>query len=235
MYLVIDTSTQYGATGLWADGALVRAISWRSRRSHTVELMPAVDQLFRDADVALGDLRGIAVSQGPGGFSALRAGLGAAKGLAFATGAPLVGVSTLEASAYPYRDLGYPVCALIPAGRELVAWARFQQTPAGWKRRTADRVSPLADVLALSGRHVLFCGEGSLPHVDALRDALGRRAHFAPALTPADRLLGVAALGAERLDRGESAAPAGLEPRYLRPPGITPPKPPRPVRLGGQA
>jgi len=170
MYLVIDTSTRHGAVGIWRDGTLARTLAWRSRHNHTAELMPAVDEVLKGIGAAPKELTGIVVAHGPGGFSALRVGLGAAKGLAFAVGAPLVGISTLEASAYPYRGVGLPVCSIIESGRDLMAWARFQETAAGWKRRTADRITPSEALLAASVRG---CAARALGGVVAANFALG--------------------------------------------------------------
>ena len=232
MYLIIDTSTRTGAVGVWRDGSLVRALTWSSRNNHTSELMPAVKLVLGGAGISPTDLRGVAVANGPGGFSALRAGLGAAKGLAFAVGLPAVGVSTLEATAYPYRDAGYPICALIEAGRDLVGWARFQLTADGWRRRSPDRVTAPGPLRARAGRHTLFCGEGAAVFADALLEVMGARAHIVTDVGPTARLQGVAELGASRLDAGDTDSLAALRPHYLRPPGITPPKQPRAVSYG---
>jgi tRNA threonylcarbamoyladenosine biosynthesis protein TsaB len=232
LYLAIDTSTRYGAVALWSGGTLVRAHSWYSRHNHTSELMPAVQAALAASGATMADLAGVAVAQGPGGFSALRSGLGVAKGLAFAAGVPVVGISTVEATAYPHRGAGLPLCALIESGRGIVGWARFQQTDS-WARRTPDRVTPIEAMLEARGRHTLFCGEGVATHADAIRDALGDRAHLIIEPAPLSRVAGVAELGAQRLDAGDSDPVASLAPRYLRSPAITPPKPPKPIHPGG--
>ena len=232
VYLVIDTSTRYGAVGLFADGRLARTQLWNSRNSHTGELMPAVQAVLAAAGVRPVELAGIVVAHGPGGFSALRAGLGAAKGLAFANGTPIAGVSTLEASAFPHRGVGMPVCAVIETGRELVAWARFKQTAEGWGRRTPDRVTDVEGMLNARGRHMLFCGEGVARHAESIFEALGARAHLVEEPAPLTRLGGLAELGVAHLaDGGDSLAT--LRPHYLRAPRITQPRPPRTVRYGG--
>ena len=165
-------------------------------------------------------------------MSAWGAGLGGATARGFELSGRAVGVRTLEATAYPHRNAGYPVCAVIEAGRELVAWARFASTDGGWARRKPDRVTPLDRLLAAAGRHTLFCGEGAVVHADALREAMGRRAHFAADDAPADRLAGVAELGARLLDRGEGTSPGDVQPHYGRPPTITRAKPPKAPRKG---
>jgi tRNA threonylcarbamoyladenosine biosynthesis protein TsaB len=233
LYLAIDTSTRFGAVALWSGGALVRTHSWYSRHNHTSELMPAIEAALHASGADVADLTGVIVAQGPGGFSALRSGLGAAKGLAFAASLPLVGISTVEASAYPYRGAGIPVCALIESGRGIVGWARFHLSESGqggiWVRRTPDRVTPLEEMLSSRGRHTLFCGEGAGTHADLITEALGAKAHMAIAPAPLSRIAGVAELGALRLNAGESDPVASLAPHYLRSPSITAAKLPKPI------
>jgi N6-L-threonylcarbamoyladenine synthase len=66
-------------------------------RAHLVALGPVVDRALGDAGLALRDLDLIAVTEGPGLIGALLVGVSYAKGLALATGRPLVGVHHLEA------------------------------------------------------------------------------------------------------------------------------------------
>ena len=171
-YLVIDTSTRYGAAGLWQDG-LSRTISWRSRNNHTAELMPAIRWLTEAEGIAPHALDGIAVSVGPGGFSALRTGIGVAKGLAVAWALPVGGVSTLEASAYSYRSTAERVCAVLPAGRGTVAWAVYGMNGGAWKALNAEQVSAIPDFAAAQLGETLFCGESTADVADVLREHMG--------------------------------------------------------------
>lgn len=233
MYLAIDTSTKYAGVALWAEGRVLRSDTWHSMHSHTAELMPAIQELLSGAEVPLSALQGIAVATGPGGFSTLRAGLSVAKGLAFPLSLPVVGVSTLEASAYPYRETSHVICPVLESGRTLVAWARFQSKQGALHRLTPDRVTEPPALLALTGRHTLFCGEGAAAYRDQLEEALGHRAHFVEEADSSSRLSGLVEVGAARLTAGESDPLAGLQPHYLRAPGITTPRPPKAVTYGG--
>ena len=231
MHLIIETSTRAGAVGLWRPrGGLAASREWESLHNHTAELMPAVRALVDDAG-GPESLAGIGVSTGPGGFSALRAGLGAAKGLAFASGLPLVGVSTLEATAYPHRGSGAVVVAVIVAGRDLAGWAAFDARGGGWRRLSDDRVSSVDELAAALSGEALLAGEGAAAWAERLLGAAGE-ARLAEERQPSSRLWGAGALTAERLERGERDAPAGLAPHYARPPGIGTPKAPGRVGRG---
>jgi N6-L-threonylcarbamoyladenine synthase len=61
-------------------------------RHHLEAVVPVIDQALRQAGVGLDQIDLIAVTYGPGLVGALLVGLSAAKGLALATGKPLIGV-----------------------------------------------------------------------------------------------------------------------------------------------
>ena len=75
-------------------------------RGHAEALMPMVDRVCRAAETPPGAFDRLAVTIGPGHFTSLRVGLAAARGLALASGRPLIGVTTLDA-----------VAAAVPADR----------------------------------------------------------------------------------------------------------------------
>ena len=65
-------------------------------RKHIEWALPVVDQALKEAGVSLREVDGIAVTSGPGLVGALLVGVAVAKGLAFATGLPLIVVHHLE-------------------------------------------------------------------------------------------------------------------------------------------
>ena len=219
MLLAIDTSTRYAGVALADGGRVISCRSWYSAVNHTAELMPAVAETLGAAGATVDDLEGIAVALGPGGFSALRVGMSVAKGLALAADKPVAGVGTLDLEAWPYREAGLPVCALLDAGRGEVATALFRE---GSRARPDSIVAP--EELAVEvGETRLFCGEGLQPYGELLRQWLGSRAVLA-GNAPAARLYALAALGRERLDAGDGDEVATLQPYYLRMPTIGGPK-----------
>jgi len=69
-------------------------------RRHIEVIVPVVEKALSDAGVKLGDLHGLAVTQGPGLVGSLLVGCSMAKALAWVHGLPLVGVNHLEGHIY---------------------------------------------------------------------------------------------------------------------------------------
>ncbi|HET7807977.1 MAG TPA: tRNA (adenosine(37)-N6)-threonylcarbamoyltransferase complex dimerization subunit type 1 TsaB [Gaiellaceae bacterium] len=92
--LAFDTATRAATTALVRDGdVLGEAVS------RAVRVLEDADGLLRASGVERAELSGLVVGTGPGSFTGMRLGLAAARGLAFALGLPVAGVSTLEALA----------------------------------------------------------------------------------------------------------------------------------------
>jgi len=110
--LAIDTC---GATGSVALGRLAgRDLDLLGQkelegRSYSATLVTAVAELLERNQIALKDLGGIVVVNGPGSFTGVRVGLSAVKGLAEPAQIPVVAISRLLVLS---RKSGVPSCAL---------------------------------------------------------------------------------------------------------------------------
>ena len=225
MLLAIDTSTRNASVALSDGGRVASTLAWHSTVNHSAELMPAVAQLLERRSARPSDLDGVAVALGPGGFSALRTGLSVAKGLAMASRIPIVGIGSLDLEAYPFRDAGLPICALLEAGRSEASSALIDREG---RRYREDGISSWEELLSeiqswKPDGPLLFCGEGMPPWADDIRDALGSRAVLCH-IPPSSRGGSLAALAQERLERGEADDLDSLQPHYLRMPSIGVPK-----------
>lgn len=89
-------------------------------REHVKSILPVIDRALKDADKSLNDLTAIAVTYGPGLVGALLVGVAAAKGLAAASGLPLIPINHLEghiaASYLADQSLKPPFLCLIVSG-----------------------------------------------------------------------------------------------------------------------
>ena len=221
MLLAIDTSTRFAGVALADEERVISCRTWYSRVNHTAELMPAVAQILQDRGLTAGDLSGIAVALGPGGFSALRVGLSVAKGLAATGGVPIVGVGTLDLEAQPYFETGLPVCAMLDAGRGEVATALYAP---GGAQIGEELICPPGELLDSISEFTLFCGEGVVPWISLFKERLGSQALVMDAPNPGSRLWSLATVGRERIESGKADSPVELQPNYLRMPSIGQPK-----------
>src|SRR5258708_3763368 len=93
--LVLETATYHGSTALLQDATPIGEKSVAMRGREHEALMAAVGDLLEDAGVKPPELGRIVCGAGPGSFTSLRIAAAIAKGLAVATGATLVPVSSL--------------------------------------------------------------------------------------------------------------------------------------------
>lgn len=126
MILAIDTATRFASIALYDDGGVIAEESWRTANNHSVELLPALEQMLARQHLHIGEITAVAVAQGPGSFTGLRIGMSVAKGLCLGLGAALVAVPTLDITAYAAGDPGGPVIALLEAGRGRICVATFR-------------------------------------------------------------------------------------------------------------
>ena len=214
MELAIDTSTRYASIGLSSQGESVVELTWRSERNHSVELVPSIRRLLKRADIGVKDLNAIYIASGPGGFSALRVGMSAAKAMAVSLDIPLVAVATLDIEAQPYLGLGSPVCALVGAGRRRLYIGDFGDDREG--AQPVYRVIEHGELATEAPADALFCGEGVSQVADLIRDTFGPSAKIANASLPTRHAGALGALGYRLLQEGGIADAFSLEPLYLR-------------------
>jgi tRNA threonylcarbamoyladenosine biosynthesis protein TsaB len=88
-------------------------------------LLPTVKQLLDDCHWQPGDIDLVCVTTGPGSFTGLRIGVTAAKSLAFAVGAKLVGVHTLSALAASVANRTGRLWTIMDAQRQELFAASF--------------------------------------------------------------------------------------------------------------
>ncbi len=106
MRLGLDTTTEFLHLVL-VDGedCWSRRVEVGVGRSHSLALMPALDELLVRAGGGPGSLDGVACCVGPGGFTSLRIGVATAEGLALA-GLPTWGFSAFELRARALEAVG---------------------------------------------------------------------------------------------------------------------------------
>ncbi|QGQ98512.1 tRNA (adenosine(37)-N6)-threonylcarbamoyltransferase complex dimerization subunit type 1 TsaB [Paenibacillus psychroresistens] len=97
--LALDTSTAAMSIAILEQGQLIQETHIHADRTHSLHLMPMIQELIKSVGMKLSDLSAIAVGVGPGSYTGVRIGVTAAKTLAWTLKVPIIGVSSLEAMA----------------------------------------------------------------------------------------------------------------------------------------
>ena len=98
--LALDTSTTRGSVALLEAGNVLEQSKLAPSRRSAQTLAPAIQQLLRKHRWAPQQVELVAVAVGPGSFTGLRLAVATAKVFAWAAGAQVLGVNTLEAIAW---------------------------------------------------------------------------------------------------------------------------------------
>lgn len=216
--LALETSTDCGGIAILEEEAVVAALTLNLRKTHSQRLMRDVDFLLDESGLKARDLDAIAVACGPGSFTGVRIGMACAKGLAFAGGMPIVGVSTLEALALHSAEPDILLCPILDARRGEIFGAayRLSAETCGLREVLAGRAEPMENFLDRITERALFSGDGAIKFADAIKVRLGKNARFAMPGRNLPSAVTVALLGREKLAQGEVGDIESLIPIYLR-------------------
>ncbi len=216
--LGIDTSTSCGAVGLIDDGEILSDTLLNIPVTHSERLLGAIESVLREARCSIGDVDAWAISLGPGSFTGLRIGVSTVKGLAFATGKPVAGVSTLDALASQISPTSYLVCPILDARKNEVYTAFYRYGEGDiLGRQSDDQALRPEDLIKRVKERTIFLGDGVRTYRDFLLHSLPSLATFpvAPLHVPHGSM--VAKLGFELLKKGEHLNVSTFSPVYIRP------------------
>lgn len=166
--LNIETSGTVCSAALTSDGMITAHKEDFNGRNHATLLSGFIKYCLDDAAEHNLKLDAVAVSLGPGSYTGLRIGLSEAKGLAYALGIPLIGVSTLELLATRVMfstDSVDPDSILVP----MIDARRMEVYTAAYDFGLQALMEPQALVLdensyadiKATGRPILYFGDGA--------------------------------------------------------------------------
>ena len=93
MTLLINTTGPEARIAFVQEGEVLCECKWLADRELSRKLLEEIDLLLEEAGIGKGDIKRIAVHQGPGHFGSLRTGVVVAGSLAYALGAELAAVT----------------------------------------------------------------------------------------------------------------------------------------------
>jgi tRNA threonylcarbamoyladenosine biosynthesis protein TsaB len=177
-------------------------------------LAPALAQLLKEAGWTAASVELVAVAAGPGSFTGLRIGVTAAKTFAYAIGAQIVGVDTMNVLAAQAPAADRSLWTIMDAQRQELFAAKFETSNAGG-REQAIKTSILAEQVWLDG---LSPGDYVIgPALSRLRERLPTGVHI---VEPGERWQPTAAavghVGWQAFQAGQRDDVWKLVPQYYR-------------------
>lgn len=214
--LTVDSTTEICGAAVVADGRVIGEMSLNRGQTHTRTIMAVVEALLSVSNLELSAIDCFAVTRGPGSFTGLRIGVSTVKGLAAATGKPMVGVSSLEALAHQAGPGTPLVCAVMDARRSEVYWCLYRREGNRLVQLERERVGRPTDMVPHVDAACLFIGNGVRPYRDVIGIALQPFALFAGDGDHAIRPAAIARIAWGRYLEGTTEAAESFAPVYLR-------------------
>jgi tRNA threonylcarbamoyladenosine biosynthesis protein TsaB len=230
--LAIDSAGSSCSVVVAAAGEVLSLQRMTSAQGAAEALLPMIDAAMRSASLPPASLNLVCVTVGPGSFTGIRVGLAAARGIALATGARLLGVTGFEAVAANFSPSDYD-----PAGRLLVALESRREDlyiqafdqhchPLGEPASVPPSLLPDVVSRTIGSARLLIAGDAA----ERAALVLLSRSDTAVLGNSSPDAVGVLRAALSRCQRREQADT--LRPLYLRPPDVTLPHGRQPANAG---
>jgi tRNA threonylcarbamoyladenosine biosynthesis protein TsaB len=163
-WLALETAGLYGSIAVGEaspDGVALIAAAPLPRDARSAQtLAPAVRATLERGGWEPATITTVAVSVGPGSFTGLRVGVVTAKTLAYALGAAVIGVDTLDAlaDAAPAPDGAGDLWAVLDAQRGELFTARYERDGDRWERTGENRRLARTALLEIASEDDLIVG-----------------------------------------------------------------------------
>lgn len=212
--LGLESSAKAASVALSVDGKLIAQYWQHSGLTHSKTLLKMTEDMLSNLGLQAGDLDVVSVASGPGSFTGVRIGVAAAKGLAWAAGKLVCGVSTLEAMAWQLSWANGVICPVMDARRGQIYNAKFEIYNGEMTRLCPDRAVSLDELLQEiknSKKTHFFVGDGAEV---CYNTALGKKLNVC--LAPEPFLLQSAWGVVKAAEYCKPEQPDDLIPNYLR-------------------
>ena len=161
--LAIDTSSKICSVSILEDNDVILEKHTNDEKTHSQNLMPLVDELFKETNLSLDNIDLLSCCLGPGSFTGIRIGIATVKAFADAKKIPCVGVTSLESLAYNIKTPGL-IVSLIDAKNENVYYSLFSFDGTSYNQigeYRADTIQNILDSLSIYDDALTFVGDGS--------------------------------------------------------------------------
>ena len=223
--LAIDTSSKVCTVSILDNDDVLINLYNDDEKTHSVKLMPMIDEAFRKTNLNLYDMNLLACCIGPGSFTGVRIGIATIKAFSDTTNIPVVGVSSLEGLAYNVKDTcssSSLVCSIIDAKNNNVYCGMYN-----FKDGTCIQLSIFAEDINKTiyniknimknsqFENIFFVGDGSIVYIDLLKSSFSNSS-FALEKDNFQNSISIAKAGIAKYNKGEYGDSSAISPIYLK-------------------
>ena len=166
LILAISTSSKVCSVALLEDSTVLKELNIENQKTHSENLIPLIDNLFKGTDLNISNVGLIACDNGPGSFTGIRIGIATVKAIAEVNQIPVISCSSLDALSYN-SNFGNTICSLIDARNNQVYCGIFDKNHNLILDYMADDINNIVKLLN-SYENITFVGDGALSHKDIL-------------------------------------------------------------------
>lgn len=221
--VALDSSGLVASVAVVEDDILVAEYSIQYKKTHSQTLLPMLDEIRNMTELDFDSVDAFAIAAGPGSFTGLRIGSATVKGLALATGKPIVEVPTVDGLAYNLYGTDKIVCPIMDARRNQVYTGIYQFVAKEdaycldiIKRQCAVSFDEIAQELNRLGREVIFLGDGVPVFRERMSEIMQAPYTLAPAHMNRQRAASIGVLGSLYFAQGKTVSGEEHAPEYLR-------------------
>ena len=216
--LAFDTCFQACSVAVIQSGTTIHSCYEEMDTGHVERLIPMISEVLTEADIAMKEVEGVAVTIGPGTFTGTRIGIATARSFALSLNCPTYGVPTLTPMfRKAHKILGHdntitPDVVAINARRHQL-YVQFISDPRSLGQSEPELLSPIDAAKRLNGNAALAVGSGA-PILAEAAEKSGASCQVAlEGLQP----------DAAFIELKDLRRYTQLRPLYLRPPDAKPP------------
>jgi len=218
LILAIDTSTRTASISLLKNDEILSEIFLNLGVNHSIVLLPALYDLCRLSCIETSSIDLFVCTIGPGSFTGLRVGASTLKGIALATGKPVVGVSTLDALAFNLIGSNMLICPILDAKKNQVYTALYRTGHDNVLEKIGnEKVTDIEEFLQSIGEETIFVGDGAIKYAGLICGILPGRSYFTSTCNHYVRAAAVGLLGKKKHSEGDALDLITFTPVYLRP------------------
>ena len=211
LILGIDSTSDAATAALVCDGMLLCEYTQNQKKTHSVKMLPMVEEMLNDLNIELSQIDVFACGIGPGSFTGVRIGAATVRSFCDTLKKPAAAITSLEALYNNVNSFDGIVIPLVFAREDECYAAAYENG----KQILSPKVMSIEDIISFAnGKKCMFVGDGAIKNYDALSKV--STASFAQGRHNIISAGAIAEIGYKKALAGDTGNSRIILPLYLR-------------------